>query len=293
MNLQKVGLIGFPLGHTISPYIHQKLFEWSLCPHDYRVMDIENLNQAFPSLREMNGFNVTIPYKSRIIPFLDSLSEQAKACGSVNTVLCKNGKMSGFTTDGIGCLRSLRDAGMAKKGRILLLGNGGAARAMAFALIDRAQCLCIACRETARDQALRLKADLEDYTKYNTKQLSVKVKAYEALCARGEEYDLLLNATSVGMYPHIHQSPVNVAVLRHCGAVFDAVYNPAMTVLLRQAKELNIPAVGGIGMLVHQAAAAHEIWYGAKFTADQIRTLCQGAALYLKTKKQPEAEQKT
>lgn len=279
MKYQKIGLVGHPLGHTMSPYIHENLFALSRIKHAYNVLDITELPSVIPALRNLNGFNITIPYKEQIIHFLDDLDDQALFCGSVNTVLCRDDRMTGYTTDGIGCVKALRDAGVSVGGRILLLGNGGAARALGFAIagLKEIEAITIACRDASRQKAEELVLELENGMRERRKSTEIRTCVYGALCKTESKYDMLLNTTSVGMYPDVDKSPVEEEVLRRCSVVFDAVYNPIETKLLRTAKALGIQTVNGMGMLVYQAAAAHEIWYGASFRADDLAELCKAA----------------
>ena len=169
---------------------------------------------------------------------------------------------------------------------MLLLGNGGAARALAFEI---AQCrrdpdLTIACRAASQPKAVALAQEVAGFLRERgDRGFRIEVQTYEeleGLCGCGvpkPEYDLLLNATSVGMYPHAGESPVTGAVAARCHAVFDAVYNPAQTELLRLAGEAGAVTVGGMEMLVYQAVAAHEAWYGTAFHPQDIRQLCRDA----------------
>lgn len=129
MRVQNAAVIGHPIGHTMSPFIHQRLFALEGIPVSYQVLDVPDLPAALPALRELDCFNITIPHKSAILPFLDGLEEKARLFGSVNTVQVKEGKLLGFTTDGAGCYKALENHGCDFSGRVLLLGNGGAARA--------------------------------------------------------------------------------------------------------------------------------------------------------------------
>lgn len=127
MRVQNAAVIGHPIGHTMSPFIHQRLFALEGIPVSYQVLDVPDLPAALPALRELDCFNITIPHKSSILPFLDGLEEKARLFGSVNTVQVKEGKLLGFTTDGAGCYKALENHGCDFSGRVLLLGNGGAA----------------------------------------------------------------------------------------------------------------------------------------------------------------------
>ena len=278
MNCQEIGLVGHPLGHTMSPFIHEKLFDLSGIEYSYEIFDISELFSSIKKLKNLDGFNITIPHKENIIKFLDSMDRQSQLCGSVNTVACRGGKMHGYTTDGAGCIKSLQDSGADIGGEILVLGNGGAARALgfAFAALNSTKSITLACRPGSR-KAQKLKNDLADFA--GEKGIGVKLLTYDELEQNREKYDLLLNATSVGMSPKAEASPVRGDTVCRCRLVFDAVYNPIDTQLIKIAEKYGIKTVRGMGMLVYQAAVAHEIWYGGSFKAEDLLQLCRQAEL--------------
>ena len=273
-------VIGHPIGHTMSPFIHNKLFALSngCGAVSYHALDIspEELESSMPRLRKLCGFNITIPHKQAIIPHLDNLDAKAAFFHSVNTVKNENGRLTGYTTDGAGFTKALESAGVPLTGRIAILGAGGASRVMAFEALDAAQepDITIAAREHSLPAAQALCNELEQVLQNQGRKGRLSVARLDALSGG---FDLLVNGTPVGMYPHADASPVSAGVLAHCAAVFDAVYNPDQTMLLRLAKENGAKTVGGMRMLVGQAAAAHEIWYGATFRESDIDALCREA----------------
>lgn len=199
-----------------------------------------------PRLREFSGFNITIPHKQAIIPHLDNLDAKAAFFHSVNTVKNENGRLTGYTTDGAGFTKALESAGVPLTGHIAILGAGGASRVMAFEALDAAQepDITIAAREHSLPAAQALCNELEQVlgkTRGAKGRLSVA-----RLDALSGGFDLLVNGTPVGMYPHADASPVSAGVLAHCAAVFDAVYNPDQTMLLRLAKKTAPRTVGGM-----------------------------------------------
>lgn len=285
----KFAVIGHPIGHTMSPFIHEQLFSLSSKTScSYQALDIppQKLAASMPTLRQFRGFNVTIPHKQAILPLLDDCSLEAQAFGSVNTVLMQDRKAIGYTTDGIGCLKALEASGITPEGPCLLLGSGGAARAIAFALTTVCQQpdLTFAVREESLSKTRDLCASLSLYAKKLGKTGKYTAVSYQALESRTElkpaekSFSLLLNCTSVGMFPHVDQCPVSPEVVACCGAVFDAVYNPHETRLLQTAQALGIPTVHGMAMLVWQAVAAQEIWNGSSFQASDIEALIENAA---------------
>ena len=184
MRVQNVAVIGHPIGHTMSPFIHQRLFALEGIPVSYQVLDVPDLPAALPALRELDCFNITIPHKSAILPFLDGLEEKARLFGSVNTVQVKEGKLLGFTTDGAGCYKALENHGCDFSGRVLLLGNGGAARALAFeaAARQRDLDLTIACRESSQPKAVALAQEVAAYLRRRgDRGFRLEVDTYEEL----------------------------------------------------------------------------------------------------------------
>lgn len=264
-------VIGHPIGHTMSPYIHSALFALQNIEVDYKALDIapEALKDAMNTeLASLSGFNVTIPHKEKIIPLLDSIDASAKKYNAVNCVLEKDGKTYGCSTDAYGFTKALEVNGVALKGRVLILGAGGAARTLAREASDAGCTLTIAVRNADLEKAQGLKAWLED----NGGKVSVTT-----LDGITGDFDLCVNATPVGMYPNCDAAVIGEETLSHCGALFDAVYNPQKTKLIKTAEKLNIKAVGGMAMLVWQAVKAHEFWYNAEFEVRDIENIIVNA----------------
>lgn len=260
-------LIGHPLGHSMSPFIHKKLFELSGKNEDYELFDIapENLKADFSeAINKYNGLNVTIPHKTEVIQFLDTLHESAARYNAVNCIAKENGRLIGYNTDCIGFLRSVPEQALG--GKFLLSGCGGAGRMMALEAAAHGADITIAIKDFSANQAEVLTREI------NEKFPSVSVKTIDLDNIEGS-FDLFANATPVGMYPDVDACPVSEDVIRNCSNIFDAVYNPNETVLVKTAKKLGKNAVGGMSMLVLQAVAAHEIWYGASFTGEQTDKL--------------------
>ena len=272
MNKRRYAVIGHPIGHTMSPFIHERLFRLRGIVADYEVYNISpyDLHGAVPALRALDGYNITIPHKQQIISYLDSLDRKAQLYGSVNTV--KNGETStGYTTDPDGFLNALRLAGVPLRGRVVILGCGGAARVMAFEAALAGCETVIAVRPQSLSKVARLAGDL--HTAIPFAQVST------CLISRiSGRIDLLLNATPVGMFPETDGCPAPVSVIETSAAVFDAIYNPEETLLLKRARANGAKTVGGMSMLVYQAAAAHTIWDGSQYTEEDIRQLCEDTA---------------
>lgn len=279
MNLHHFAVIGHPIGHTMSPFIHERLFRLTGHAPEYSVLDVPSIPEKLPALRALDGFNITIPHKSAVLPYLDDTDEKAALFGSVNTVKAENGRLCGYTTDGIGCRKALLRYGLDFDGALLILGRGGAARAISFEAVLTAKepQIDFACRGESMEKAKELCEELTALCEKLGKTGAFRVLSYEALDAADKEYALVLNTTSVGMYPKTGVSVVGEGVLQRCKAAFDAVYNPGETEFLRLAKKNGLVAVGGMGMLVCQAVAAHEIWYGASFADSDIERLIADA----------------
>ena len=257
MAKMKFAVIGNPIGHTMSPFINKKLFEFDNTDASYEIIEVESIEENLEKLKDLNGFNITIPHKKNIIPYLDEISPKAKLCGSVNTVLVKDGKFSGTSTDGLGMRLSLESHGLGFNEDVLLLGNGGAARAVAFEAVDYAKSITVAARNitAAKEFVNELKAFAPE----------IKIDCCDIKNIPSKEFDLLINTTSVGMYPNSDFSPVDESVIENCKAVYDAVYNPHDTLLIKKAQSLNKKCIHGMEMLVNQAAAAHEFWLKENF----------------------------
>lgn len=267
-------LIGHPLGHSISPRIHSRLFELSGSEASYTLLPIEPgaFARAAPMLREYDGFNVTIPYKQQIIPFLDRLSPRAARYGAVNTVENRAGELCGHNTDAEGLLRALRAAEIPLLGRVLLCGTGGVAHMAACEVLEHGCSLVVGARDEHKAAAFA-QALHEMYP-------DAAVESCTLTQAAGV-FDLIINGTAAGMFPDVNGCPVPERMVLQARAVFDAVYNPLETTLLRLARQNGAKAQGGLPMLVWQAAAAQEIWTGARFAPEQVEALCREMAAFL------------
>ena len=256
---RRFAVLGESLGHTWSPYIHNTLF--SACGRDAVYLPItvpkDRLSSAVDVLRScFDGFNVTIPYKERIMPLLDDIDDATRACGAVNTVENRDGRLIGHITDGLGMLSALEKGGVRTRGvHALILGGGGAARVAGYEFLIRGGRVTFAVRDT--EKGSRLARELADTQQDGAARIRV--------CPLGDipgAYDVLINCTPVGMYPHAEGCPVGRDVVARCRAVFDAVYNPRETRLLACARALSIPTVEGLGMLFDQAVEAQRFWFG-------------------------------
>jgi len=258
------GIIGSPIGHSLSPVMHNAAFaalglDWVYVPF---AVAPENLPEAVAGLAALGivGYNVTIPHKVAVIPLLDRISPEAELAGAVNVVKLEDGLLTGYNTDGSGLLAALAlEFGFAPAGsRVLVLGAGGAARAAAAALARAGVCeLTLANRTAAGAKALAgtLAAKLPG--------TAFQVVGLERLAQREflAGFDLIVNTTSVGMAQDAFAG-LSLAGLKSGLAVYDMVYAPPVTPLMQEAARSGVPSANGLGMLVAQGEAAFAIWTG-------------------------------
>ena len=258
-------LIGYPLGHSMSPFIHNELFKLKGIEASYGLNAIEPeiLNDKVNELKSLRGFNVTIPHKTNIIPFLSELSDRARLFGAVNTVSIDENGAKGYNTDCFGFLRALEMAGITLGGKVLLCGSGGVSRMFAFESVLANAELTIAVRDADIDAAMLIKKEIED-------KLG-RTAVVTTLDRVDGEFDLLINGTPVGMFPNVEACVLPKEKVCRCKAVFDAVYNPQETLLIKYAKAAGIKYSNGLPMLVWQAAVAQEIWLDVEFSMDEVR----------------------
>lgn len=261
--MNKFALTGHPLGHSMSPLIHNRLFELSgMTDCSYELIDItpEDIAASRPLIEEYKGMNVTIPHKQAVIALMNELGESAKRYNSVNCIKNDDGRLIGYNTDCDGFLRSAELLPIS--GNVVILGCGGVGRMMAIETALHGGTLTLAVIPQDIKAAQLLMAEIL------SKCSSAAVKIADISSLEGN-FDLLVNATPVGMYPNTDRCAVSDKVIENTLSVFDAIYNPTETLLMRKARALGKTAVGGASMLVYQAVKAHEIWYGGEFdTAD-------------------------
>lgn len=255
------GLIGYPISGTKSPWIHNTVFEALDVPAMYMGFELDEsqFKKGVEGLRALGakGFSVTIPYKTEIIHYLDAVDPLAEQLGAVNVVHCDNGKWVGYNTDGTGLIAVLNRhiAKGVEKEKILILGAGGAARGIAGALIKNgAEEVGIWNRTTQK--AVQLVNELNQFTAESQKCVCVESNK------KFSEYSLVINTTSVGMMPHVDDTPIDIHSISPKAIVCDIVYKPHCTQLLRLAMENGHQVIYGIEMLIEQALQAQKIWLG-------------------------------
>ncbi|MBA7683364.1 Shikimate dehydrogenase (NADP(+)) [subsurface metagenome] len=229
------GVIGDPIEHTVSPLMHNAAFAKMGIDYWYIPFKVrkEDLGKAIEGMRALNirGLNVTIPHKVAVIQFLDELDPLAEKIGAVNTIVNEDGALKGYNTDASGCLQALLERGIEpKRKNIVILGAGGASRAISFVLAERDAHLVILNRQLELDWAEELAQRISQTFKKEVKALKLDE---ENLAVVLEKMDILVNATSVGMSPHTDETPVPAQLLKAGLVVFDIVYNPIKRRLLR------------------------------------------------------------
>lgn len=261
------GLLGNPVEHSVSPQLHNTISRYM--GHDiiYVPFKVEkdNLEKAVDGLRAINviGFNVTIPYKSEIIKYLDDVSDEALLLGAVNTVKNENGRLLGYNTDAEGFKRSfVEETGYGfKNKKVAVIGAGGAAWAIAMKVaLDGAEHIDIVNRTVSK--AYELSYHINKKTGVPVRALSMSEAEEEQVLGHDE---IIINTTSVGMYPDVDACPVkDFSCFNENHIFYDIIYNPSKTKLLKEAEEQGCRVINGLGMLIYQGIYAYEIWTGSK-----------------------------
>lgn len=267
--MKHYGLLGFPLRHTMSPPIHQRLFELEgVSDFDYTLKEYspEELSEKISDVLALDGFNITIPHKVEIIKYIDELADSAKRYNSVNCVVKKDGKYIGYNTDCDGFLRSIEAAGGKLDGTVLQCGCGGVGRMIAIECVRHGAKLTVSVPEGFEDTVEPVK----EYARANGFSDDIKVVHPNEIEGK---FDTLINASPVGMFPKVENCPVTEDIIANCGFVFDVIYNPERTKLMQTAEKHGIKTCGGMAMLVWQAVVAHEIWSGANYSDSDIAKL--------------------
>jgi len=267
------GLIGNPVEHSVSPEMHNAAFEklgLNFIYLPFRVTP-ENLEKAILGMRGLGmvGFNVTMPHKASIMKFLDEIDKTAEKIGAVNTIVNKDGKLLGFNTDGPGALWAFQEAGVNfKNKKVVMLGAGGAAKAIAFYLMSLIKKLVIAGK--TREEAQSLAKDLKKYFKKEIKGIENNT---DNLRQELKNAQILINATPIGMAPDINSMPIKTELLRSNLTVFDSIYNPIETKLLREARKIGAKTINGVNMLVYQGAEAFKLWTGKNAPVELMKKI--------------------
>jgi|SRR5690625_2909475 len=275
-------LIGYPIKHSLSPWIHQQFLERTNLKGSYTIHEIPldaSLSEHLKQLKaaHISGFNITVPYKQKIMPYLDKLDSEAKRIGAVNTVVNHNGEWIGYNTDGSGYVRSLEseflDLSDERQGvRVLILGAGGAARGIYDALVQRGY--------RSVDIANRTRESADAIAKLNQTGAKTVVKSLTDATKTISKYDVIIQTTSVGMRPEIDQMIIPLHKVKKGAIVSDIVYQPIETKFLKEAKKHGAQILHGHTMLIFQAQYAFELWTGQKVStagmADALKNILEG-----------------
>lgn len=265
-------VIGNPIGHSLSPALHNAAFDSLGLDFVYVAFRVEDLKSALAGMRALENFrgmSITIPHKIQAMDFVDEVAEVDRAIGSINTIINDNGRLTGLGTDGPGALKALTDSGVEIAGRnVLMLGAGGAARAIAFTLA----------RESGMGQLTLMDIDaaiLQGLT-MNLQAGTACPVAGElltdtALAREMEQADIIINCTPIGMHPREDASLVPPTLFRPGQTVFDIVYNPLETRLLADARKAGLKVISGIEMFINQAVLQFELFTGETAPVEVMR----------------------
>ncbi|MEY8746805.1 shikimate dehydrogenase [Bacillales bacterium AN1005] len=266
-----LGVMGDPIAHSKSPAMHNAALKAAEVNGIYMPLHVhpEQLQAAVRGIVALGyrGVNVTIPHKEQVMSYLDEIDESARLIGAVNTIVNKDGKLIGYNTDGIGYVRSLKEEAvpdLAGK-RIAVLGAGGAARGVIYALaLEKPERIHILNRTAER--AIELASDLRAHGLGEITGSGMTEAAAVLASA-----DIVINTTAAGMHPHVDDVPVDPALIRVDAAVSDLIYNPLETRLLRESRLRGCTVHGGLGMFVYQGAVAFEHWFGIQAPVETMR----------------------
>ncbi len=257
-------VIGYPIEHSMSPIMHNAALQDLELDYAYLAFDVppNRLKEAVKGFKALNvkGISVTIPHKEIIIKFVDEIDSTAQKIGAINTIKNEDGVLIGKNTDAEGGRKAILDAGCEIIGKnILILGAGGVAKAICYSLAKDAKKMVITNRTESR--AKKLAMELKKKINVNAEGTN---NSETTLRREIKTTDILINATPVGMYPLIGKSPIEKKILHNQLFVFDLIYNPLETQLIKDAKVIGCRTLGGLDMLVNQGALAFEWWTNKK-----------------------------
>lgn len=269
-------VIGNPVEHSLSPAIHNAAFQKLGLNFVYLAFRVDAIGDAIKGLRALGGFrgaSVTIPHKVSIVPFLDDIEATAKQIGAINTILADEGKLIGYNTDTTGALRALWEGGAQLKNEtVVMLGSGGAARAIAFALAAESGISSLHLLGIEEKERVALAADLRTKTTMNVVDSYLDEAALKAVLPQAR---VLIHCTPIGMAPKIGKSCVPATLLHQGLTVMDIVYNPRDTQLLKDAHAAGCRTIRGLEMFLNQAAAQFQLWTSMPPPIDVMRAVLE------------------
>ena len=257
-NINIYGLIGNPVKESMGYLIHNRSFVKKELENIYLPFLVEDLPSFVSGYRTyLKGMSVTMPFKEQVIPLLDEIDETAKKIGAVNTLQIRDGKLFGCNTDCSGAVKALEEKTELNGKKVFMIGAGGAARAIGFGIMEKGASLYIFDLDTQKADSLA--ADL-----------GCRTMSAESI---GSDFDILINCSPVGMHPNVEKTPFSKERLKKGMVVFDAVYNPLKTRLLREAEEIGCVTIPGIELFVNQAVDQFELWTGEKAPKDLMKEI--------------------
>lgn len=275
VNTKLLGLIGHPIKHSYSPFIHNAAFEIKKLDYIYFPFDItkSNLKSAIKgmSILGVQGFNVTIPHKENILDMLNTISEEASIIGAVNTVVNDHGELNGYNTDVYGVTETLAPYKKDISGSVIsVIGAGGASRAVLYSLIRNYKPKKIYLINRNEQKAESLKSYFSEKVKFDS--IQTKELFPPDLVEIFQSSKLIINTTSVGMFPEVDDSITDLGESFKKGQiVFDLVYNPIKTKFLKLAQKQGAEILDGLSMLIYQAAKSFELWTGEEMPQEQVK----------------------
>ena len=269
---QFCAVIGNPVAHSLSPAIHNAAYEHLGLDFVYVASKVEDVKSALAGVRALSNFrglSVTIPHKIEIMKYVDEISDTDKAIGSINTVIHEGDKLIGIGTDGPGAMKALVDGGVEIAGRnVLILGAGGASRAISFTLAMKARAAVITLLDLNEQLLKALKSDLISATK---EVIKAELLTEKTLSDAMKRADIIINCTSIGMHPKEDASIIPPEMFRPGQIVFDIVYTPLETKLIKDAKACGLKVIPGVEMFINQAALQFEHFTGVKAPVKVMR----------------------
>lgn len=252
------GVMGDPVSHSLSPVMHNQALSEIGYNGVYLAFRVKDINAAITGLKALNikGASITIPHKVSVIPFLDELDETAEKIGAVNTVVNRQGVLTGFNSDCLGAITALSEKTTIKDKNVVIIGAGGAARAIGFGIISEGGRVTIVNRTIPTGEKLARDLESEFHPLVELKKVNCQI---------------LINTTSLGMTPNTEATPIEEENLDKSMVVMDIVYNPLETRLLKEAESKNCVTIDGLSMFVYQGAFQFELWTGKKAPVNVMR----------------------